>query len=70
MAALLTELKYARDKLAHAGFETNDLGLVARAIYGDVQGMARDKMSIELEELGYHWPDDVPNELKRLIRNP
>ena len=70
MAALLTELEYARDKLTQAGFDTDDLGLVARAIYGDVQGMARDKMSIELEELGYHWPDDIPNELKRLIRNP
>ncbi len=68
MAALLAELRYARDKLAQAGFETDDLGLVARAIYGDVQEQALDKMLIELGELGYQWPSHVPAELITIMR--
>ena len=68
MAALHTELTYARDKLAQAGFETDDLGMIARAIYGDINGDHLHKMIMELDELGYRWPSQVPAEIKAAIR--
>lgn len=68
MAALHTELTYARDKLAQAGFETDDLGMIARAIYGDLQDMPLDKMEMELAELGYRWSATIPKELEDAIR--
>ena len=68
MAALHTELTYARDKLAQAGFETDDLGMIARAIYGDLQDMSLDKMEMELAELGYRWSATIPKELEDAIR--
>lgn len=68
MAALLAELEYARDKLAELGFKTNDLGVLARAIYGNLEGAALEKMEMELAELGYRWPDEVPPELNAAIR--
>lgn len=70
MAALLAELEYARDKLALMGFNTNDLGLVARAIYGKLQGDHLEKMQVELAELGYIWSDSVPPELEIALRKP
>ncbi|WP_051543202.1 phage minor head protein [Thiothrix lacustris] len=68
MAALLAELEYARDKLAPLGFKTDDLGVVARAIYGNLQGTGLEKMEIELAELGYQWPGNIPPELEAAIR--
>jgi SPP1 gp7 family putative phage head morphogenesis protein len=68
MAALLVELEYARDKLALAGFKTSDLGLVARAVYGNLQDSPLEKMKTELAELSYHWPDSIPPELEAAIR--
>lgn len=69
MAALLAELGYTRDKLALAGFKTDDLGLVARAVYGNLQGSHLRKMETELAELGYKWPDGaIPPELETAIK--
>ena len=69
MAALLAELGYARDKLALAGFKTDGLGLVARAVYGNLQGSHLIKMETELAELGYQWPDGaIPPELETAIK--
>ena len=68
MAALYTELTYARDKLAAAGFKTDDLGMIARAIYGDLRDIPLDKMEMELAELGYRWPNTVSPELQDVIR--
>jgi hypothetical protein len=68
MAALLAELEYARDKLAQAGFKEDDLGMVARALYGKLEGDNRDKMLMELGELGYQWVDSIPPELEAAVR--
>ena len=59
---------YAHDKLAQAGIETDDLGMIARAIYGDINGDHLDKMMVELAELGHRWPSHVPADIKSAIR--
>ena len=68
MAALRAELAYARDKLAAAGFKTDDLGLVARALYGNLRDKALEKMEMELEELGYRWSERVPPDMEAAVR--
>lgn len=59
MVALLSELEYDRDKLAELGIKADDIGIVARAIYGNFGSLPLDKMSTGLSELGYAWSHSI-----------
>ncbi|MDP2432996.1 MAG: hypothetical protein Q8O33_13315 [Pseudomonadota bacterium] len=62
LAALREELRYVQDALATRGAQAT-MGEAARAVYGDLQDEALEKMMLELSELGATWPDRLTSEV-------
>ena len=56
LQALREELEYAERALRRHGVSASDLREVARALYGELEDLADEKMLSELLELGIAWP--------------
>lgn len=48
--------------------KADDIGIVARAIYGNFGSLPLDKMSTGLSELGYAWSHSILTEVELAIK--
>lgn len=69
LSALRDELRYVQDVLATRGVQVT-MGEAARAVYGDLQDEALEKMMIELSELGAAWPGRLKTEVLHALQIP